>query len=63
VRVGQPVVATPYALQTTTFAVNVPGSLRFQLRKVTGGSARHNLDNFTVASFTATTTPPDVTDN
>ncbi|MET4107700.1 DNA/RNA non-specific endonuclease [Hymenobacter sp. UYP22] len=57
VRVGSPVVATGYALQTASFSVNVPGSLRFQLRKVSGGAARLNLDNFAVASFTATPPP------
>ncbi|MCA8830484.1 DNA/RNA non-specific endonuclease [Hymenobacter pini] len=57
VRVGQPVVATGYALQTASFAVDVPGSLRFQLRKVSGGAARLNLDNFTVAGY-ATSPPP-----
>jgi endonuclease G, mitochondrial len=57
VRVGQPVVATTYTLQTASFPVNVPGSLRFQLRKVTGSTARLNLDNFTVEPF-ASTPPP-----
>ncbi|WP_240635428.1 DNA/RNA non-specific endonuclease [Hymenobacter rigui] len=56
VRVGQPVVATGYALQTASFPIGVPGSLRFQLRKVSGGAARLNLDNFTVAAYSAT--PP-----
>ncbi|AII54282.1 DNA/RNA non-specific endonuclease [Hymenobacter sp. APR13] len=60
VRAGQPVVATTYSLQTASFPVNVPGGLRFQLRKVTGGSARLNLDNFTVTAFTTTAPPPPV---
>ncbi|WBO86811.1 DNA/RNA non-specific endonuclease [Hymenobacter yonginensis] len=60
VRAGQPVVAFSYVLQTASFPVNVPGGLRFQLRKVTGGSARLNLDNFTVTAFTTTAPPPPV---
>lgn len=63
VRVGQPVVATTYSLQTASFPVNIPGGLRFQLRKVTGGSARLNLDNFTVAAFTTTAPPPTAGDD
>jgi len=63
VRVGQPVVASTYTLQTASFPVNMPGSLRFQLRKVTGSTARLNLDNFTVAAFTTTAPPPVAADN
>jgi endonuclease G, mitochondrial len=63
VRVGEPVVAFAYSLQTASFPVNVPGSLRFQLRKVTGSLARLNLDNFTVAPFTTVTQPPAAADN
>ncbi|WP_426491301.1 DNA/RNA non-specific endonuclease [Hymenobacter sp. 102] len=63
VRVGQPVVATGYALQTASFPVGVPGALRFQLRKVSGGAARLNLDNFTVAAYSATPPPSTVGDD
>ncbi|UYZ61162.1 DNA/RNA non-specific endonuclease [Hymenobacter latericus] len=60
VRVGAPVVASAYSLQTASFPVNVPGSVRLQLRKVTGAAARLNLDNFAVTPFSATAPPPPV---
>ncbi|GAA3984963.1 hypothetical protein GCM10022407_32410 [Hymenobacter antarcticus] len=63
VRVGEPVMAFSYRLQTASFPVNVPGSVRFQLRKVTGGLSRLNLDNFTVAPFTTASQPPAAADN
>ena len=48
---GSTVTASAASLGTATFAVNQAGTLRFQLRKTTGGTNRINIDDFTVNSF------------
>lgn len=48
---GSTVTASAASLNTATFAVNQAGTLRFQLRKTTGGTNRINIDDFTVNSF------------
>jgi len=45
------VTASATTLATATFTVNQAGTLRFQLRKTTGGSNRIDIDNFTINSF------------
>ncbi|HMG07598.1 MAG TPA: DNA/RNA non-specific endonuclease [Mucilaginibacter sp.] len=45
------VTASGTTLSTATFTVNQSGSLRFQLRKTTGGTNRINIDSFTINSF------------
>jgi endonuclease G len=50
-QVGSAVTASSTTLQTATFTVNESGTLRFQLRKATGGSNRINIDDFTVNSY------------
>ncbi|MCR8560851.1 DNA/RNA non-specific endonuclease [Mucilaginibacter sp. BJC16-A38] len=45
------VTASSTSLATATFTVNQSGSLRFQLRKTTGGTNRINIDEFTINSF------------
>ncbi|SET97516.1 DNA/RNA non-specific endonuclease [Hymenobacter actinosclerus] len=62
-RVADPVIATTLTLQTATFAVNVSGPIRFELRKVSGAAARLNLDNFTVAPFGVVPPQPTAADN
>lgn len=47
------VTASSTTLNTATFTVNQSGSLRFQLRKTTGGTNRINIDEFTINSFTS----------
>ncbi len=50
-QVGSSVTASSTTLQTATFNVNTAGTLRFQLRKSTGGSNRINIDDFIVNSY------------
>ncbi|WDF57415.1 DNA/RNA non-specific endonuclease [Mucilaginibacter sp. KACC 22063] len=50
-QVGNTVTASGTTLNTATFTVNQAGTLRFQLRKTTGGSNRINIDDFTVNSY------------
>jgi len=45
------ITASSTSLATATFTVNQAGTLRFQLRKTTGGTNRINIDNFTINSF------------
>ncbi|MFD2785135.1 DNA/RNA non-specific endonuclease [Hymenobacter rubripertinctus] len=58
IKVGGTVITNAPNLQTASFAVNVPGQVRFELRKVSGGTARLNLDDFVVAPFASTPPPP-----
>jgi endonuclease G len=45
------ITASSTTLNTATFNVNQSGSLRFQLRKTSGGANRINIDDFTINSF------------
>nr|WP_262923095.1 DNA/RNA non-specific endonuclease [Hymenobacter cellulosilyticus] len=62
VKVGSTIIASATTLQTASFPVNVSGPLRFELRKVSGGAAQLNLDDFVVTPY-AVTLPPTVGDN
>jgi len=46
-------------LTATTFTINVSGNVRFEVRKISGGTARLNIDNVTVNSYETTTPPVD----
>jgi len=50
-QVSPAVTASSSTLATATFTVNQSGSLRFQLRKSSGGTNRINIDEFTVNSY------------
>jgi endonuclease G len=50
-KVGATVLTTSGSLQTAAFSVSLPGAVRFELRKVSGGAARLNFDDFTVTSY------------
>lgn len=58
-KVGPTVFSTTSTLQTAAFTVAIPGPVRFELRKVSGGSARLNLDDFTVTPYGQVPTYPD----
>ena len=47
-QVGSTVTTSSTALQTASFTVNFTGTVRFQVRKVSGGTNRIDLDDFTV---------------
>jgi len=49
-QVGSTITSSSTTLSTATFTVNINGTLRFQLRKITG-SGRINIDDFTVNSY------------
>ena len=47
-------VTSSTTLSTATFTVNLSGSLRFEIQKISGGSNRINIDDFTVNSSDGT---------
>lgn len=57
-KAGSTVTATS-TLTATTFTINVSGNVRFEVRKISGGTARLNIDNVTVNSYETTTPPVD----
>ncbi len=56
-KVGNTVSVVGTSLTTSNFSLNVTGNVRFQIRKVSGGSARINIDNVQVTSNSGSTTP------
>lgn len=58
-KVGPTVFSTTTTLQVAAFTVAIPGNVRFEIRKVSGGSARLNLDDFTVTAYGTQPTYPD----
>jgi len=57
-QVGATVTTSATSLQTATFTVNNANAIRFQIRKVTGGANRINLDNIQVGDFSSPTPTP-----
>lgn len=57
-KVGATITSSSTSLQTASFAVNLGGNVRLQLRKTTGGTNRINIDNMTVEQYGGTTTTP-----
>lgn len=47
-KVGSTITTSSTTLQTATFTVSQTGNVRFEIRKVSGGSARINIDDFTI---------------
>ena len=58
-KVGSTVFSTTTTLQTAAFTVAIPGNVKFEIRKVSGGSARLNLDDFTVTAYGQVPAYPD----
>lgn len=58
-KVGPTVFSTTTTLQTAAFTVAIPGNVKFEIRKVSGGSARLNLDDFTVTAYGQVPAYPD----
>lgn len=60
-QVGSTITTSSTTLQTATFTVNNPNSIRFEIRKVSGGTNRINLDNISIGDFSAPTPTPSPT--
>jgi endonuclease G len=57
-QVGSTVTTSSTALQTATFTVNNANSIRFEIRKVSGGANRINIDNVQIGDFSSPTPTP-----
>ncbi|QNE41719.1 DNA/RNA non-specific endonuclease [Hymenobacter sp. NBH84] len=53
-KVGATVFTTSSTLQAAAFTANIPGAVKFEIRKTSGGAARLNIDDFAVTPFGAT---------
>lgn len=62
-QVGGTVTSSSTSLTTASFTVNASGSVRFSVRKVSGGTNRINIDEITVNPYSSTTTVPGDNDN
>jgi endonuclease G len=58
IQVGSTVTTSSTTLQTATFTVNNPSAIRFEIRKVSGGANRINLDNVQIGDFSSPTPTP-----
>lgn len=50
-KVGATVTTSSTTLQTATFTANISGTVRIEIRKVSGGSARINIDDITITDY------------
>lgn len=57
-KVGSTITTSSTSLSTTSFTLSLQGTVRFQLRKVSGGANRINIDEFEVVPYGTTTEPP-----
>jgi len=57
-QVGSTVTTNAATLQTAAFTINNANSIRFEIRKVSGGANRINFDNIQISNFTAPTPTP-----
>ncbi len=55
-KVGGTVTTSSTTLATATFTVNQGGTIRFEIRKISGGTARLNLDDIAVTSYVGSDT-------
>jgi len=53
-QVGATVTTSSTTLQTATFTVNNGNAIRFEIRKVSGGANRINIDNVQIGDFSST---------
>ena len=58
-KVGSTVTTSSTSLTKATFTVNQTGKVRFEIRKVSGGSNRINIDDFRVTDYINTTATRD----
>jgi endonuclease G len=58
---GSTITSSATTLATATFNTSISGNVRFQIRKISGGTARINIDDFSISTGGGTTTPPTTT--
>lgn len=57
-KVGSTVTTSSTTLSTANFTVNNAGSVRFEIRKTSGGANRINFDNISITDYIASTPTP-----
>lgn len=57
-QVGSTVTTSSTSLQTANFTVNNGSAIRFEIRKISGGANRVNIDNVLIGDFSAPTPTP-----
>lgn len=57
-QVGSTVTTSSTSLQTANFTVNNGNAIRFEIRKVSGGANRINIDNILIGDFSSPTPTP-----
>lgn len=62
-QVGSTVTTSSTSLQTANFTVNNGSAIRFEIRKVSGGANRINVDNVLIGDFSSPTPTPTPTTN
>ncbi|MFD2284692.1 DNA/RNA non-specific endonuclease [Pedobacter petrophilus] len=62
IQLGNTMTSSAATLSTVTFNTAITGNVRFQIRKISGGTARINIDDFSISTGDGgTTTPPTTT--
>ncbi len=56
-KVGSTVTTSSTTLTAASFTVNVSGNVRFEVRKISGGSYRINIDDFSITDYGSTPPP------
>lgn len=56
-KIGNTITSSSSTLATVAFTVNLSGDVRFEIRKISGGSNRINIDDVAISDY-STTTPP-----
>lgn len=59
IKVGSTVTTSSTTLSKVSFTVNQSGNVRFEIRKVSGGSYRINFDDFSITDYSASTATRD----
>jgi endonuclease G, mitochondrial len=57
-KVGATVTTSSTSLSTTSFTVNNASAIRFEIRKISGGANRINIDNIAITNYIAPTPTP-----
>ena len=53
-KIGSTVTTSTTSLATATFTANITGPVKFEIRKITGGTARINIDDFSFDDYGST---------
>jgi len=51
-------ITTTSTLSTLTFTLNIEGNIRVEIRKVSGGTSRINIDDISISDYGTSTPPP-----